>query len=68
MGVPFMRRNDAGSDLLKRNGNLREFSSPVNEERLVAVRALRPGCSHPARAARGHRWERPPLGQSGRCD
>jgi len=31
-----------GSDLLKRNGNLREFSSPVNEERLVAVRALRP--------------------------
>ncbi len=31
-----------GSDLLKRNGNLREFASPVNEERLVAVRALRP--------------------------
>jgi glutaconate CoA-transferase subunit A len=43
MGVPFMPTYSAlGSDLLKRNGNLREFSSPVNEERLVAVRALRP--------------------------
>ncbi|MFZ0882765.1 MAG: CoA-transferase, partial [Candidatus Acidiferrales bacterium] len=30
------------SDLLKKNGNLREFSSPVSEEKLVAVRALRP--------------------------
>ena len=28
--------------MLKKNGNLREFSSPVSEERLVAVRALRP--------------------------
>ena len=43
MGVPFMPTYSAlGSDLLKRNGNLREFASPVNEERLVAVRALRP--------------------------
>src|SRR6202049_4986795 len=43
MGVPFMPTYPTlGSDLLKRNGNLREFSSPVNEERLVAVRALRP--------------------------
>jgi glutaconate CoA-transferase subunit A len=43
MGVPFMPTYSAlGSDLLKRNGNLREFSSPVNEDRLVAVRALRP--------------------------
>jgi glutaconate CoA-transferase, subunit A len=43
MGVPFMPTYATlGSDLLKKNGNLREFSSPVNEERLVAVRALRP--------------------------
>src|ERR1700680_1582754 len=43
MGVPFMPTYSAlGSDLLKRNGNLREFSSPVNEERLGAVRAPRP--------------------------
>ena len=41
MGVPFLPTySTLGSDLLKRNGNLREFSSPVNEERLVAVRAL----------------------------
>lgn len=43
MGVPFMPTySTLGSDLLKKNGNLREFSSPVSEERLVAVRALRP--------------------------
>src|ERR1700692_989999 len=43
MGVPFMPTyTTLGSDLLQRNGNLREFSSPVNEDRLVAVRALRP--------------------------
>jgi len=43
IGVPFMPTyTTLGSDLLKRNGNLREFASPVNEERLVAVRALRP--------------------------
>jgi glutaconate CoA-transferase, subunit A len=43
LGVPFMPTYATlGSDLLKRNGNLREFSSPVSEEKLVAVRALRP--------------------------
>ncbi len=43
MGVPFMPTySTLGSDLLKKNGNLREFPSPVNEERLIAVRALRP--------------------------
>jgi len=43
MGAPFMPTYATlGSDLLKKNGNLREFPSPVNEERLVAVRALRP--------------------------
>lgn len=43
MGVPFMPTySTLGSDLLKKNGNLREFASPVSEERLVAVRALRP--------------------------
>jgi len=43
MGVPFMPTySTLGSDLLKKNGNLHEFSSPVNEEKLVAVRALRP--------------------------
>jgi glutaconate CoA-transferase subunit A len=43
MGVPFMPTySTLGSDLLKKNGNLREFSSPVNEEKLIAVRALRP--------------------------
>jgi len=43
MGVPFMPTySTLGSDLLKKNGNLREFASPVSEETLVAVRALRP--------------------------
>jgi len=43
LGVPFLPTYAAlGSDLVKRNGNLREFASPVNEERLIAVRALRP--------------------------
>jgi glutaconate CoA-transferase, subunit A len=43
LGVPFMPTySTLGSDLLKKNGNLREFSSPVSEEKLVAVRALRP--------------------------
>ena len=43
MGVPFMPTySTLGSDLLKKNGNLREFSSPVSEEKLVAVRALKP--------------------------
>jgi glutaconate CoA-transferase, subunit A len=43
LGVPFLPTYATlGSDLLKKNGNLREFSSPVSEEKLVAVRALRP--------------------------
>src|SRR6202789_646140 len=43
LGVPFLPTYATlGSDLVKKNGNLREFSSPVSEERLVAVRALRP--------------------------
>src|ERR1700691_2021892 len=41
--VPFLPTYATlGSDLLKKNGNLREFPSPVSEEKLVAVRALRP--------------------------
>ena len=43
LGVPFLPTYATlGSDLLKKNGNLREFSSPVSEEKLVAVRALLP--------------------------
>jgi glutaconate CoA-transferase subunit A len=43
LGVPFMPTySTLGSDLLAKNGNLREFASPVNEDKLVAVRALRP--------------------------
>lgn len=43
LGVPFLPTySTLGSDLLKTNGNLREFPSPVSEENLVAVRALRP--------------------------
>jgi glutaconate CoA-transferase, subunit A len=43
LGVPFLPTySTLGSDLLLKNGNLREFPSPVSEEKLVAVRALRP--------------------------
>jgi len=43
LGIPFMPTySTLGSDLLVKNGNLREFNSPVNEEKLIAVRALRP--------------------------
>lgn len=43
LGVPFLPTySTLGSDVLARNGNLREFPSPVSEEKLVAVRALRP--------------------------
>ncbi len=43
LGLPFMPTySTLGSDLLKKNGNLREFPSPVNEEKLIAVRALKP--------------------------
>src|SRR6202034_3054005 len=38
LGIPFLPTYATlGSDLLKKNGNLREFSSPVSEEKLVAV-------------------------------
>lgn len=43
LGVPFLPTySTLGSDLLKNNDNLREFVSPVGEEKLVAVQALRP--------------------------
>jgi glutaconate CoA-transferase subunit A len=43
LGVPFMPTYAAlGSDLLKSNANLHEFVSPMNDDRLIAVRALRP--------------------------
>jgi glutaconate CoA-transferase subunit A len=43
LGVPFMPTHSTlGSNLLKNNANLREFASPVGEEKLVAVTALRP--------------------------
>ena len=43
LGIPFLPTyTTLGSDLLAKNGNLREFASPVSEEKLVAVRALRP--------------------------
>lgn len=42
VGAPFMLTYATlGSDLLKKNGNLREFPSLVNEEKLIAVRTLR---------------------------
>jgi glutaconate CoA-transferase, subunit A len=62
LGVPFLPTYATlGSDLLKKNGNLREFSSPVSEEKLVAVRALRPDVAilHVQRAdsqGNGHIW------------
>src|ERR1700739_4554249 len=43
LGVPFLPTYAAlGSDLVKSNANLVEFASPVNEDHLIAVRALRP--------------------------
>ena len=43
LGVPFLPTYAAlGSDLVKSNANLVEFASPVNEDRLIAARALRP--------------------------
>jgi glutaconate CoA-transferase, subunit A len=43
LGVPFLPTYAAlGSDILKGNSNLREFPSPVGEDRLIAVQALRP--------------------------
>jgi glutaconate CoA-transferase subunit A len=43
LGMPFLPTYAAlGSDLLQSNSNLREFKSPVSEDRLIAVQALRP--------------------------
>jgi len=43
LGVPFLpTRSALGTDLLKKNPNLREFQSPVGKEKLVAVSALHP--------------------------
>jgi glutaconate CoA-transferase subunit A len=43
LGVPFLPTYAAlGSDLLQSNSNLSEFKSPVGEDRLIAVQALRP--------------------------
>ena len=62
LGVPFMPTySTLGSDLLNKNGNLREFPSPVNEEKLIAVRALKPDVAiiHVQRADRfgnAHLW------------
>jgi glutaconate CoA-transferase, subunit A len=43
LGVPFLPTySTLGSDLLFRNNYLHEFISPVNNDRLVAVDALRP--------------------------
>lgn len=43
LGVPFLPTySTLGSDLLKSNANLQEFASPVGEEKLVAVRAIKP--------------------------
>ncbi|HEV3218618.1 MAG TPA: CoA-transferase [Candidatus Acidoferrales bacterium] len=62
LGVPFLpTRSTLGSDLLKENVNLREFTSPVGEEKLVAVAALQPDVAiiHVQRADRegnAHVW------------
>lgn len=62
LGVPFLPAHTTlGSDLLKKNGNLREFVSPVGGEKLVAVSALRPDVAiiHVQRADRdgnSHLW------------
>jgi glutaconate CoA-transferase subunit A len=43
LGVPFLpTRSTLGSDLLKKSPGLREFQSPVSDEKLVAVTALHP--------------------------
>jgi glutaconate CoA-transferase subunit A len=43
LGVPFLpTRSALGTELLKKNPNLREFQSPVGKEKLVAVSALHP--------------------------
>ena len=73
LGVPFLPTYATlGSDLLKKNGNLREFSSPVSEEKLVAVRALRPDVAilHVQRAdtaGNSHLWGSLGVAVDGAC-
>jgi glutaconate CoA-transferase subunit A len=43
LGVPFLPTHSTlGSDLLKNNTSLREFQSPVSDDKLVAITELRP--------------------------
>jgi glutaconate CoA-transferase, subunit A len=62
LGVPFLPTHSTlGSDLLKNNPNLKEFTSPIGGEKLVAVAALRPDVAviHVQRADRegnAHMW------------
>jgi glutaconate CoA-transferase subunit A len=62
LGVPFMPTHSTiGSDLLKHNKNLHEFTSPAGGENLVAVSALHPDVAiiHVQRADRegnAHVW------------
>ena len=43
LGVPFLPTlSTLGSDLLKENDSLKEFNSPISDEKLVAVEALIP--------------------------
>jgi len=62
MGVPFMPTHSTiGSDLLKHNKHLHEFTSPVGGEKMVAVAALYPDVAiiHVQRADRegnAHLW------------
>jgi len=62
LGVPFLPTfSTLGTDLLEKNENLREFGSPVGNEKLVAVKALKPDVAviHAQRADRhgnAHLW------------
>ncbi len=62
LGVPFLPTySTLGTDLLRDNKNLHEFTSPVSNEKLVAVSALKPDVAilHVQRSDRGgnsHVW------------
>jgi len=62
LGVPFLPTfSTLGTDLLETNENLREFGSPVSNEKLVAVKALKPDVAviHAQRAdghGNSHLW------------
>jgi len=61
-GLPYLpTRSALGTDLLKLNPALQEIRSPFTEERLVAVRALRPDvaiihCQRADANGNGHLW------------